>query len=173
MSSTKQLVTDDFRAVPKADWQEAMDKLVPGRTREVRTRIPSETTEKPFGILVLAWMLLITGVFLVVVGMARLTGQLGSSGAFVTLAVGSVELVVGIALAFGSHLAYRAMLVLIPANFVAGTALYFATSDRQLLLSAAVFGFATFVLYGPSGYPTASRARRRAWLRGHVTPAHA
>jgi hypothetical protein len=173
MSSTKQLVKDDVRAVPKADWQGAMDKLVTVGSPNARGAAPAEDTEKPFGILALAWMLLITGAFLLVVGMARLTGQLGSAGAFAILAVGGVELVAGIALAYGSHVAYRVMLIVIPANFIANTALYVTTSDRQLLLGAAAFGFATFVLYGPGGYPTASRARRRVWLRGPVTPAHA
>jgi hypothetical protein len=172
MSSTKRLLKDEFRTVPKADWQATMDKLVQGSSPEVRTRMSSEATERPFGILALAWMLLVTGAFLLLVGMARLTGQLGSTGAFAILAVGGVELISGIALAFGSHWAYRIMLALVPANFVASTALYFTTSVRQLLLSAVVFGFATFVLYGPGGYPTASRNRRRVWLRGHVTPVH-
>jgi hypothetical protein len=173
MSSTKQLVKDDVRATPKADWQGAMDKLVTVSIPSERARTGAEDDQKPFGILALAWMLLITGAFLLVVGMARLTGQLGSTGAFAILAVGGVELVAGIALAIGSHVAYRIMLVVIPANFVANIVLYLTTSDRQLLLGAAVFGFATFVLYGPGGYPTASRARRRVWLRSGVAAAHA
>ena len=128
MSPTKQLLKDEFRPVPKADWQATMDKLAPASA--VRTEISSEDTEKPFGILALAWMLLVTGVFLLLVGMARLTGQLGSTGAFAILAVGGVELISGIALAFGSHWAYRIMLSLVPANFFARIPIKMTVSGR-------------------------------------------
>jgi hypothetical protein len=80
--------------------------------------------------------------------------------------VGGIQLIVGTMLWAGARWAFRAVQVLVPANFAASVVLYAVHPAASLLLVVAVFGFATYVLYGPGRFATASRTRIRVWMGG-------
>jgi hypothetical protein len=125
-----------------------------------------DTMQTPFALFALAFLNVGAGALLLMHSLAGLAIGTGGAEQYAALAAGGIELVVGLTLWFGARWAYQATRVLIPANLVGSLVLFALYPAPSLLVVALVFGFATFVLYGPGQMARASRIRIGAWTRG-------
>jgi hypothetical protein len=125
-----------------------------------------DTLQTPFALFALAFLNVAAGALLLMHSVAGLATGTGGAEQYAALAAGGIEIVVGLALWFGARWAYQATRVLIPANLVGSVVLFALFPAPSLLLVAAVFGFATFVLYGPGRMAKASRIRIGMWANG-------
>ncbi len=122
-----------------------------------------EPEEQPFALISLGWLLDAAGVLLVLGSVSRLaTGESGA-GLQAALVIGSIELVVGIALGAGARWAYRATLMLMPANLAGSVVLMFVLGALLLVWSVA-FALAILVLYGPPQVFAGTHGQIHAWL---------
>ncbi len=122
-----------------------------------------DTKQTPFALVALAFLNVAAGAVLLMHAVSGLATGLGGGERYAALAVGAIEVIVGVMLLIGARWAYHVTRVLIPANFVASLVLFALGPATSLLLVAALFGFATFVLFGPGRFATASRIRMQAW----------
>jgi hypothetical protein len=125
-----------------------------------------DTLQTPFALFALAFLNVAVGALFLMHSLAGLATGTGGGEQYAAVAVGGIEMVVGVALWFGARWAYRATRLLIPANLLGSIVLFALYPAPSLLLVVAVFGFATFVLYGPGRMAKASRTRIAVWTGG-------
>ena len=124
-----------------------------------------DTRETPFLVQLIAWANVATGLLLLI-RFAYFSSL--HEGHVPILAVGLVELVVGVPLAFGQRWAYLVTLVLQPLNFAASIGLLISTHDSAPLLPVLFYAATTFVLLAPLRWTGTMGATVRLWSADHA-----